>query len=63
MYAFESPFKPALEIMPVVDGIVGPATHKIYGTACFGGCIELCCDSRFEVQDAKGAPAGRIVKL
>ncbi|GMI36596.1 hypothetical protein TeGR_g5674, partial [Tetraparma gracilis] len=63
--AFESPFNPAFEIMPKGEGEEFlQATHKMSGPMCFGGCIELCCDSEFNVVDMKsGSAAGRITKL
>ena len=45
--AYESPFSPALEVMPASEGEgegFEPATMMINGPACFGGCTELCCE-------------------
>jgi hypothetical protein len=38
----ESPFNPALEVMPANGkGGFDSATHMIRGPACFGGCVEV----------------------
>ncbi|GMI17895.1 hypothetical protein TrLO_g1388 [Triparma laevis f. longispina] len=64
--AYESPFHPALEIMPAMDGAnngFAKATHMINGPMCFGGCVELCCESNWIISDKKSkSEDGRIIK-
>ncbi|GMI53184.1 hypothetical protein ScalyP_jg8843 [Parmales sp. scaly parma] len=62
--AFESPWKPKLEVMPIdQSGFEQSATHHITGPACFGGCCELCTESEWEVNGLGGENMGLIKKL
>ena len=72
--AFESPFHPAIEVMaadagPVTKGgesvngqVYLPATHKVEGPMCFGGCVELCCKSEWKIKSKAGDEQGLIEK-
>ena len=52
----------APELKVTYTGSEDPAM-TINGPQCFGGCSELCCDSKFEAKNAKDEYAGEVTKL
>lgn len=52
----------APELKVIYEGVETPSM-TITGPQCFGGCSELCCDSKFEAVNKSGDPAGEVKKL
>jgi hypothetical protein len=60
--AWKAPLRPAIYVMPIVDGVVQRASHRMAGPSCFGGCMELWARSTWRIEDSGGVYAGRITK-
>lgn len=57
--ASQAMFNPIIKIYPKGST---EEDMQIKGPCCFGGCSELCCDSKFEATNKSGEVIGRVKK-